>query len=147
MDRLARFIVNHSKLIILGVIIINILGVISFTRASLTVSLYSFFQTGEEYFHNFFHLSEKYGGAESVHIVLSSEEKITTKEILVAIWDYFGQIERVEGVSYAFCFMPPMVPTKTFYERTTPSVINERYNAIFSMLEDRGAIFSNLLSR
>ncbi len=89
MNRLARIIITRSKLIITATILLNFLAVVSFSRASLDASIFSVFKTGEEYTENFFHLSEKYGGTDTVLIVVTAENEITSKENLISFWSYF----------------------------------------------------------
>ena len=146
MNRLARFIITRSKLIITATILLNLLAVVSFSRASLDASIFSVFKTGEEYTQNFFHLAEKYGGTDTVLIVVTAENEITSKESLLSFWSYFKAVRAVQGITYAATFLPPVIPGKRIFEPTDRESIEREYTTVLAMLDAKGGMSTGFLS-
>jgi predicted RND superfamily exporter protein len=125
---------------------LNLLAVVSFSRASLDASIFSVFQTGEEYTQNFFHLAEKYGGTDTVLIVVTAENKITSKESLLSFWSYFEAVRAVEGITYAATFLPPVIPGKRMLKPTDRESIEREYTTVLAMIDTKGGMSTGFLS-
>ena len=74
---------------------------------------------------NFFNLAEKYGGTDTVQVVLSAQEKMTTKENLASFWQFFEATRNIEGITHTSCFIPGVVLSETQFKKTNLELIDE----------------------
>ena len=109
MEKIANFVYNKSKPIIVTVIIINIAAIASFFRFDLSTDFLSFFTQGNPRAEEYHQLNEKYQIGEIISILVEQDNSMLTKENLRTVFELQQQIESIEGVKLAQSFIPPEI--------------------------------------
>jgi predicted RND superfamily exporter protein len=109
MEKIANFVYNKSKPIIVTVIIINIAAIASFFRFDLSTDFLSFFTQGNPRAEEYHQLNEKYQVGEIITILVEQDNSMLTKENLRTVFELQRQIESIEGVKLAQSFIPPEI--------------------------------------
>ena len=86
MEKIANFVYNKSKPIIVTVIIINIAAIASFFRFDLSTDFLSFFTQGNPRAEEYHQLNEKYQIGEIISILVEQDNSMLTKENLRTVF-------------------------------------------------------------
>ncbi len=146
MERIARFIVRHSKKIIALTIIINLLAAASLIRARIDVSVESFFKLGDKYTRALSRITKKYGGIDTIQIVLSSNTSLLTEKNLLSLWRYQKKITAVKGIVSAISFIPQTIPATYPPLKTNESLLKKYYRRIARIVSKGGGLFPLFIS-
>jgi len=106
LKRIADFVYDHAKPIIILVIIINIVALASFYRFNLDTDFLSFFTEGNPRAEEYNQLKEKYDSGESVTVLIEDGESLLTQENLATIFALQQQIEAIDGILTVQGFIP-----------------------------------------
>jgi len=107
MERIANFVYDKSKLIIIIVVIINIAALASFFRFSLDTDFLGFFTQGNPRAEEYHQLNQKYQTGEAISVLIEHQDSLLTKENLKAVFELQQQIAAIDGISLAQSFIPP----------------------------------------
>ncbi|GEM_PF-1228137 len=136
MKRIAHFITRNSKKIIVITLILNMAAAISLIRAKIDVSVQAFFNIDDRYTEELKRITEKYGGTDTIEIVVTSEEDLTTKKNLLELWRYYTKILAIDGVASVITFIPPVIPGSYPPLKTSEKVLKKYHAKISKMIEE-----------
>ncbi len=147
MDKVAGFIVRHSKKIIALTIIINLIALASLIRARIDVSVESFFNLGDKYTQALNRITKKYGGTDIVQVVISSKASLLTEKNILAIWKYQKQITSIKGVVSAISFIPQTIPATYPPLKTNENALKKYYERVAKIVSQGGGLLPLFISR
>ncbi len=143
METIARFIVKHSRKIIAITAIINLTAAASIIRAKIDVSVESLFNMSGRYTKALSKITKKYGGTDTVQIVLSlnssakSSSLLTEKNILT-LWEYQKKITAIKGVVSAISFIPQTIPATYPPLKTNKKLLKKYHERIAKLVLKKG---------
>ncbi|GAF86818.1 unnamed protein product, partial [marine sediment metagenome] len=97
MERIANFIYNKSRLIIVLVAILNIVALASFYRFELDTDFLSLFTEGNPRAEEYDRLNEKYQIGEAISVLIEQDDSLLDKENLQAVYRIQEEIEKLDG--------------------------------------------------
>ncbi len=112
MDRIARFIVEHSKRVLVLTGIITLVAVAMLFRMSFNADVSQFITEGNERGEAWVALQEKYQTGDPVNVLVSAEEgrSLLDKDLLVAVAELRDRLAAVEGVGQVGSIIPDVNP-------------------------------------
>ncbi len=136
MRRIADFAYDHSKLIIILVVIINIIALASFFRFELDTNFLNFFTEGNPRAEEYHQLSQKYESGESITILIEGEESLLTKENMAEIFALQQQIGTIDGIAMVQGFIPPQVVINGSPVAVDADFINANHQMLADFIEN-----------
>jgi len=109
-ERLARFVVTRSKVIIVLVALLNVTALISLTRVAVDTDVMGFFNEDNEVYAEYVALTEKYDVSGSIAILIEDDVSLLTGENLVTAYRLQSIAGSLTGVSDAASYLPEEVP-------------------------------------
>ena len=109
MERIANFVYDRAKLIIIIVVIINIAALASFFRFNLDTDFIGFFTQGNPRAEEYHQLNQKYQTGEAISVLIEHQDSLLTRENLKAVFELQQQIAAIDGISLAQSFIPPEI--------------------------------------
>jgi len=106
-ERIANFVYDRSKLIIVIVVIINITALASFFRFNLNTDFLGFFTEGNPRTEEYNQLTQKYQTGEAISVLVEHEDSLLNKENLKAVFRLKQEIETIDDISLVQSFIPP----------------------------------------
>ena len=106
MGRIANFIYNKSRLIIVLVAILNIVALASFYRFELDTDFLSLFTEGNPRAEEYDRLNEKYQIGEAISVLIEQDNSLLDKENLQAVYRIQEEIEKLDGIYKVQSFLP-----------------------------------------
>ncbi|HKZ30046.1 MAG TPA: hypothetical protein VJ482_10450, partial [Acidimicrobiia bacterium] len=112
MDRIARFIVEHSQRVLALTGIITLVSVAMLFRMSFNADVSQFITEGNERGEAWVALQDKYETADPVNVLVSVEEghSLLEKDSLVAVAELRDRLAAVEGVGHIGSIVPDVNP-------------------------------------
>jgi len=107
MERLANFVYNRAKLIILMVVILNLVSLASFSRFNLDTDFLTFFAGDNPKAVEFDRLNEKYDSGDTISILIEHEGSLLERENLREVYQLQEGIRDIEGIALVQSFLPP----------------------------------------
>jgi len=104
--RIANFIYNKSRLIIVLVAILNIVALASFYRFELDTDFLSLFTEGNPRAEEYDRLNEKYQIGEAISVLIEQDKSLLDKENLQAVYRIQEEIEKLDGIYKVQSFIP-----------------------------------------
>jgi hypothetical protein len=105
-ERIANFVYDRSKLIIIIVVIINIAALASFFRFNLDTDFIGFFTQGNPRAEEYHQLNQKYQTGEAITVLIEHQDSLLIEENLKAVFELQQQIATIDGISLAKSFIP-----------------------------------------
>lgn len=106
MERIANFVYDRAKLIIIIVVIINIAALASFFRFNLDTDFIGFFTQGNPRAEEYHQLNQKYQTGEAITVLIENDDSLLTRENLKSVFELQQQIATIDGISLAKSFIP-----------------------------------------
>ncbi len=106
MKRLAGFIYEHARIIIVLVIILNLLSLASLYRFNLDTDFLAFFSKGNPKADEYHQLNAKYESGETISILIESNGSLLEKDSLLEVYHLQQQIEAIDGIAMVQGFIP-----------------------------------------
>ena len=106
MERIANFVYDRSKLIIVIVVIINIAALASFFRFNLNTDFLGFFTQGNPRAEEYHQLNQKYQTGEAISVLIEHDDSLLNKENLKTVFKLQQEIGAIDGISLAKSFIP-----------------------------------------
>jgi predicted RND superfamily exporter protein len=135
--RIADFIYDRAKLIIILVIIINIVALASFYRFNLDTDFLSFFTEGNPRAEEYHQLNEKYQSGESITILIEDDNSLLTQDNLAAVFGLKQQVEAIDGVSMVRGFIPSQIIIDGSPVDVNKAFINANYQLLSDFIENK----------
>ncbi|MGI9642420.1 MAG: efflux RND transporter permease subunit [Acidimicrobiia bacterium] len=112
MDRIARFIVDHSKVVLAATALISVLSLLMLFRMSFNADISSFLLEGNATGKEFVALQEKYETTDPINVIASlpDGEAFTTSESLALVAELRDTLSAVEGVVSVAAVVPETNP-------------------------------------
>lgn len=112
MDRIARFIVEHSKRVLAVIGIITLFSLVMLFRMSFNADVSKFITEGNETGEAWVALQEKYETGDPINVLVSAPEGRTLfeKDLLVAVAELRDRLAAVEGVAQVGSIVPEVNP-------------------------------------
>ena len=106
MERIASFIYNKSRLIIVLVAILNIVALASFFRFELDTDFLNLFTAGNPKTEEYNRLNEKYQIGEAISVLIEQDESLLNQENLQAVYRLQERIKELDGIYEVKSFIP-----------------------------------------
>ncbi len=137
MKRIAGFIYDHSRLIIVFVIILNLVSLASFFRFNLDTDFLSFFSKGNPVADEYHELNARYESGESISILIEREDSLLDKSNLLEVFHLQKEIEAIDGVAMVQGFIPPEIMAGMGVTKVNEAYIEENYETLRDFIENR----------
>jgi len=136
MVRIANFIYNKSKLIIILVAILNIVALASFFRFEVDTDFLSFFTAGNPKAEEYDRLNEKYQTGETISVLIEQDNSLLDKENLQHVFRLQKDIEEIGGISQVQSFIPSEISVQGHLLSVTEEFIDRHPDLIKDFIED-----------
>ncbi|HEY50057.1 MAG TPA: MMPL family transporter [Dehalococcoidia bacterium] len=146
MERIANFIYNRSRFIIIIVVILTITSAVSFTRFSLDTDFLSFFAGRNPKAVEYEQLNEKYQTGESISIFIEQNGSLLEKENLVHVLRFQEKVGTIEGISLLQSFLPPQISVQGDIFIIDEAFISENYDILKDFIENKYFLKEQFLS-
>jgi len=146
MDRIANFIYNKYKLIIILVAILNIVALASFFRFELDTDFLSFFTSGNPKTEEFDRLNEKYQIGEAISVLIEQDNSLLDKENLQRVFRLREDIEEIEGISQVRSFIPSEISVRGHIFQVDEKFIDRHPDLLRDFNEDEYYFTEQFLS-
>ena len=112
MDRIARFLVQHSRRVVAVTAIISLVSVGMLFRLKLNADVTQFLTSGNERGEAWLALQEKYNTADPINVLVTfpAGETIDSKQALVGLVELRDRLAAVDGVSQVGSIIPDVNP-------------------------------------
>jgi hypothetical protein len=110
LNRLARFIVTRSRVIIAIVALCNLAALLSITRIALDTDITSFFTEGNAVYSEYQSLTGKFGISDSLTVLIEDSDSLLTEENLLTVYDLRAEVETISGIAEVQTFLPEEMP-------------------------------------
>ena len=137
MKKLANFIYDHSRLIIIFVGILNIIAIASFYRFSLDTDFLVFFSKDNPKAESFVALNAKYYSGETISLLVETDESLLDKENLLNVFRLQDDIEDIHGIARAQSFIPPEIPAGMGTIPVDETFINSQYELLRDFIDNK----------
>ena len=137
MEKIANFVYNRAKPIILLVVILNIVSLASFSRFSLDTDFMTFFSGDNPKAVEFDRLNEKYDSGDVISILIERDGALLEKEPLQEILQLQQDVQAIEGISLAQGFLPPQMPVQGTPVPVNRDFIDENHEALRDFIENQ----------
>ena len=136
MDRIANFVFDKSKFIILAVVILNIVAAASFVRFGLDTDFLSFFAAGNPKAVEYDQLNAKYQTGETVSVLVEDELSLLEKQNLIDVLKLQEQLTAIDEVRLAQSFIPPELAVQGAAVQVDEELISEDYEFVRDFIEN-----------
>ncbi len=146
MERIANFIYDKAKFIILLVVILNIVSAVSFVRFGLDTDFLSFFSGGNPKALEFNELNDKYDSGETITIFIEHDASLLDEENINRIFNLQQELKDIEGISQLQSFLPEQIPAPTGAISVDHAYINDNYEVLRDFIENKYFMKDQVLS-
>ena len=137
MKKIAGFVYDHAKLVIVFVILLNLVSLASFFRFNLDADFLSFFSEGNPKADEYHALNEKYDSGEMISLLIESDASLLEQQSLLDIYDLEQSVSGIEGVTLVQTFIPTTMPSAAGTQSIDASVIENNYQAVSTFIADK----------
>ena len=106
MERIANFVYDRSKLIIIIVVIINLTALASFFRFNLNTDFLGFFTQGNPRAEEYHQLNQKYQTGEIISVLIEHEDSLLSKDNMKAVFALQQEIGLIDDVALVQSYIP-----------------------------------------
>jgi predicted RND superfamily exporter protein len=145
-ERLANFVYNKSRLIIILVAILNIAALASFFRFQLDTDFLSFFTSGNPKAEEYDRLNEKYQTGEAISVLIEHNNSLLEKENLLKVFRLQKEIEGLDGIYQVQGFIPTEFPLSNNSLLVTERFIDSHADLLKDFIEDKYFLAQHFLS-
>lgn len=135
MKKIAGFVYDHSKLIIILVIALNIISLASFFRFNLDADFLSFFSEGNPKADEYHALNEKYDTGEAISVLIESDGSLLEKDSLLDVYRLQQDIAEIPGVVTVQSYLPPEIMAGSAPAPVDEAFINGHYEALKEFID------------
>ncbi|MFC2017419.1 RND family transporter [Chloroflexota bacterium] len=146
MGRLANFVYNKSRLIIILVAILNIAALASFFRFNLDTDFLSLFIEGNPKAEEYDHLNEKYQIGEAISVLIEQDDSLLDKENLQAVYKLQEDIEKIDGIYQVRSFIPSEISVRGHIFQVDEEFIDRHSDLLEDFIEGNHFLTKQLLS-
>jgi predicted RND superfamily exporter protein len=136
MEKIANFIYDRARLIILIVVVLNIVSLASFYRFSLDTDFISFFSGDNPKAAQFDRLNEKYQGGETISVLIEDDDSLLDQDNLSNVFRIQEEIDAIEGISMVQSFLPPSILLEDVITPVDDQFISENYTLLKGFIEN-----------
>ncbi len=137
MKRIAGFIYDHAKLIIVLVVVLNLVSLASLFRFNLDTDFLAFFSKGNPKADEYHQLNAKYQSGETISVLIEGDGSLLDKESLLEVFHLQNQIEAIDGVAKVQGFIPPEMIAGAGVTGVDEAFIEEQYDTLRDFIENR----------
>jgi len=145
-ERIANFIYNKSKLIIILVAILNIVALASFFRFELDTDFLSLFTAGNPKAEEYDLLNEKYQIGEAISVLIEQDNSLLAKENLQNVFRLQKNIEEIDGISRVQSFIPSEISVQGHIFQVDEKFIDRHSDLLKDFIEDKYFFTEQFLS-
>jgi len=145
-ERIASFIYNRSRLIIVLVAILNIVALASLFRFKLDTDFLSLFTEGNPKAEEYNQLNEKYQIGEAISVLIEQDDSLLDKENLQAVYRLQEKIEELDGIYRVQSFIPSEVSMGGHTITDMEEFIDRHSDLLRDFIEDRYFLTEQFLS-
>ena len=146
MGRLANFVYNHSRLIIILVVILNIAALASFFRFELDTDFLNLFTAGNPKAEEYDRLNEKYHIGEAISILIEQDNSLLEEENLLSVFRLQQDIEAIDDILQVQSFIPSEISVQGYIFQVDEKFIARHSDLLEDFIEDRYFLAEQLLS-
>ncbi len=146
MEKLANFVYNKSRLIIILVAVLNIVALASFFRFQLDTDFLSFFTSGNPKTEEYDQLNEKYQIGEAILVLIEQDNSLLDKENLQKVFRLQEDIEEIDGVSQVQSFIPSEISVGSRTVQVDERFIERHSDILEDFIEDKYVLTEQSLS-
>ena len=136
MDRIASFVFDKSRFIILAVVIVNIVAAVSFVRFSLDTDFLSFFTAGNPKAVEYDQLNAKYQTGATVSVLVEDDVSLLEKQNLIDVLKLQDNLVAIDGVRLAQSFIPPEIAAQGAAVPVDEELIGRDYELVRDFIKD-----------
>ncbi len=137
MKKLANFIYDHSRLIIIFVVVVNLISLASFYRFSLDTDFLVFFSKGNPKAEAYLALNAKYYSGETISVLVETDESLLDKDNLIDFFQLQNSVVGISGVARVQSFIPPEIPAGMGTIPVNESFIDSQYAELRDFIENK----------
>jgi len=146
MERIANFVYDRAKLIIIFVVIINITALASFLRFNLDTDFLGFFTQGNPRAEEYNQLNQKYQTGEAISVLIEHEDSLLDRENLKAVFELQQKITVIDGISMTQGFIPPEIVIGGSVVAIDEDFINSNYEVLADFIQNNYFITDQFLA-
>lgn len=136
MERIANFVYDRSKLIIVIVVILNIAALASFFRFNLNTDFTGFFTEGNPRAEEYHQLNQKYQTDEAILVLIEGNDSLLNKENLKAVFRLQHEIAAIDGISLTKSFIPSEIIVAGNVVAINEDFIESNYEVLGSFIQN-----------
>lgn len=136
MEKLANFVYNRAKLIILMVVILNLVSLASFSRFNLDTDFLTFFAGDNPKAVEFDRLNEKYDSGDTISILIEHEGSLLERENLREVYQLQEDVRDIEGIALVQSFLPPELLIDGIRVPVNVEFIDENHERLRDFIEN-----------
>ncbi len=146
MERIANFVYDKAKPIILIVAILSIVSLASFYRFSLDTDFLTFFSGNNPKAVQFDQLNEKYHSGETISVLIEQDGSLLDKETLKKVFRLQEEVKDIKGVSLVQSFLPPEMLVQGKAIPIDEKSIDENHGQLRDFIENKYFLADQFLS-
>ncbi|MBN1152934.1 MAG: MMPL family transporter, partial [Dehalococcoidia bacterium] len=139
LERLSDFIYTRSRFIIVFVALVNIAALVSLTRISIDTDITGFFSEDNEVYEEYLALSDKYGVAESLVMLVEDDASLLSQENMEVVHALVLGAESLPGVREVQGFLPNKYPAEGIFIDVDENFIRGHYELLRDYTRQRYA--------
>jgi len=146
MERIAGFIYDKSRLIIVLVVILNIVALASFFRFQLDTDFLSLFTAGNPRAEEYDRLNEKYQIGEAISVLIEQDDSLLDEENLQNVLRLQEDIEEIDGIFQVRSFIPSEISVRGHIFQVDETFIDRHSDLLEDFIEDNYFLTEQFLS-
>ena len=146
MGRIASFIYNKSRLIIILVVILNLVSLASFFRFQLDTDFLSLFTAGNPKTEEYNQLQEKYQIGEAISILIEQDGSLLNQDNLQAVYRLQEEIKELDDIYEVKSFIPSELPIGGYKVTDVAGFIDKHPDLMRDFIEDEYFLADQFLS-
>jgi predicted RND superfamily exporter protein len=136
LKRIAEFIYDHSRIILVITIIINLVSLASFYRFSFDTDFLAFFTKGNPIMEEYTRLNEKYASGETISVLIENDTSLLEKDAMLDVYRLQNEMAAGKGVAAVQGFIPADVMSGTGIIAVDESYIRENYQSLRNFIKN-----------
>jgi len=144
--RIAGFVYNHSRIIIVLVAILNVVALASFYRFTLDTDFLNLFTAGNPKTEEYDRLNEKYQIGEAISVLIEQDDSLLEPENLEAVYRLQSKIEELDGIYEIKSFIPSEISLGAHTVTDIGDFIDKHPDLLEDFIEDKYFLADQFLS-
>jgi len=146
LGRIANFIYNKSRLIIILVVILNLVSLASFFRFQLDTDFLSLFTEGNPKTEEYNQLQEKYQIGEAISVLIEQDGSLLNQDNLQAVYRLQEEIKELDDIYEVKSFIPSELPIGGYKVTDVAGFIDKHPDLMRDFIEDEYFLADQFLS-